>query len=174
MNMQEAGVHAEQMLDAMVKVIHPPVEAAPGPSSEAICPDFKNDSTGTGQVTRRRYVMTIISSERRGNFLGVVERYWKKLGYTITSVRDHKEMPAVFATAPNGFRVSLEFGYAGQASFDVVSPCVAESKVTEPSRKPLDPRAVKSDGLPYIHSDFWSRNAPVPPSPSPSVSHHDS
>ncbi|MFD0393540.1 hypothetical protein ACFQ3Z_17920 [Streptomyces nogalater] len=81
------------MLDAMVKVIHPPVEAAPGPSSEAICPDFKNDSTGTGQVTRRRYVMTIISSERRGNFLGVVERYWKKLGYTITSVRDHKEMP---------------------------------------------------------------------------------
>ncbi|WP_318203442.1 hypothetical protein [Streptomyces sp. SCL15-4] len=172
MDMQEAGVHAEEMLDAIIKVIHPSVEAVPGPSNAAACPDAKNDSTGTGQVTRRRYVVTIISSERRGNFLGVVERYWKKLGYTITSVRNHKEMPAIFATAPNGFRVSLEFGYAGQASFDVVSPCVAESKVTEPSRKPLDPRAVKSNGLPYVHSDFWSRNAPVS-SPSPSVSHHD-
>ncbi|MFF8730387.1 hypothetical protein ACF073_28490 [Streptomyces sp. NPDC015171] len=169
MNMQEAGDHAEEMLDAFLGTVHPPVEAAPGPSNEAMCPDFKNDSTGTGQVTRRRYVMTIISSERRGNFLGVVERHWKKSGYTITSVRNNKEAPAIYATAPDGFRVSLEFGYAGQATFDVVSPCVTESKVTEPSRKPLDPRAIKSGGLPYLRSEFWSRNAPVATA-SPSAS----
>ncbi|WP_189294382.1 hypothetical protein [Streptomyces cinerochromogenes] len=112
--------------------------------------------------------MTIISSERRGNFLGLVERYWKKHGYAITSVRNHKEMPAIFATAPDGFQVSLAFGYAGQASFDVTSPCVTESKVTEPSRKPVDPEAFKSEGLPYLHSDFWSLKAPVPSS-SPSA-----
>ncbi|MBL1080552.1 hypothetical protein JK359_00935 [Streptomyces actinomycinicus] len=168
MNMQEAGDHAEGMLDAFIGAVHPSVEAAPGPSNASMCPDFKNDSTGTGTVTRRRSVMTVISSERRGSFLGIIERHWKKHGYTITSVRNNKEAPAVYATAPDGFRVSLEFGYAGQAFFDVVSPCVTESKVTEPSRKPLDPRALKSGGLPYLHSDFWSGRTPAPSSPSES------
>ncbi|UFR04370.1 hypothetical protein KBP30_25800 [Streptomyces sp. Go40/10] len=168
MNMQEAGDRAEEMLDAFLGAIHPSVEVIPGASSASACSDFKNDSTGTGSVTRRRAVVTIISSERRGNFLGVVERYWKKHGYKITSVVDNKEMPAIYATAPNDFRVALEFGYAGQANFVVVSPCVTESKVTEPSRKPVDPEAFKSEGLPYLHSDFWSLKAPVPSS-SPST-----
>ncbi|MEU6594560.1 hypothetical protein ABZ923_36075 [Streptomyces sp. NPDC046881] len=164
MTMQEAGDRAEEMLDAFLGATHPSVAVIPGASSASTC----SDSTGTGSVTRRRAVVTIISSERRGNFLGVVERYWKKHGYKITSVVDNKEMPAIYATAPNDFRVALEFGYAGQANFVAVSPCVTESKVTEPSRKPVDPEAFKSEGLPYLHSDFWSRKAPDPSS-SPSA-----
>ncbi|MET8248294.1 hypothetical protein ABZV31_30150 [Streptomyces sp. NPDC005202] len=160
-NMQEAADRAEGIIDATLKAVTLSVEAMRGPSSASRCTDFKNDGTGTGSVTRRRYVMTIISAERRGSFLGVVERYWKKQGYKITSVRSSADMPAVFATAPDGFQVSLEFGYKGQAGFHVTSPCVAESKVTEAPRKPLDPNSPESKGLPYVHSDFWSARTPI-------------
>lgn len=156
MNMQEAADHAEGIIDATLKAINPSVEVMRGPSSDSSCTDFKNDGTGTGSVSRRRYVMTIISPERRGGFLGVVERFWKKEGYRITSVRNSADMPAIFASAPDGFEISLEFGYKGQAGFHVTSPCVAESKVTEPPRKPLNPTSPESKGLPYLHSDFWS------------------
>ncbi|MFI6205629.1 hypothetical protein ACIBAI_04430 [Streptomyces sp. NPDC051041] len=161
MNMQEAADHAEGIIDATLEAIDPPVEVMRGPSSESSCTDFKNDETGTGSVTRRRYVMTIISAERRGGFLGVVERYWKKQGYEITSIRNSSDMPAIFATAPDGFRVGLEFGYKGQAGFKITSPCVTESKVTEAPREPLKPGSPESKGLPYIHSDFWSSTAPI-------------
>ncbi|GBP99953.1 hypothetical protein SSP531S_13570 [Streptomyces spongiicola] len=167
MNMQEAGEQAERILDATFGAVKPRVEVQRGPSSDPICTDFKNDSTGTGQVTRRRYVMTIISDERRGSFLGVVERHWNKNGYEITTVRKHKENPAIFATSPEGFQVVLEFGYRGQASVDVTSPCVTESAVTEPPREPLDPGSPAAKGLPYVRSDFWSAETPAP---SPSAS----
>lgn len=161
MNMQEAADHAEGIIDATLKAIDPSIAVMRGPSSDSGCTDFKNDGTGTGSVTRRRYVMTIISDERRGSFLGVVERYWKRHGYKITSVRSSTDMPAIFATAPDGFEISLEFGYKGQANFQVTSPCVDESKVTEAPRKPLDPNSPESKGLPYVHSDFWSVHTPV-------------
>jgi hypothetical protein len=165
MNMQEAGDRAEQMLDGIFGAIKPSVETQRAPSSDSICTDFKNDATGTGSVTRRRDVLTIISDERRGSFLGVVERQWKEDGYEITSVRQHKEKPAIFASTPENFRVSLEFGFKGQARFTVTSPCVTESEVTEAPREPIDPDSPASKGLPYIHSDFWSAKTP-PPSPS--------
>ncbi|MGW2423331.1 hypothetical protein ACWC0C_29475 [Streptomyces sp. NPDC001709] len=169
MNMQEAADRAEGIIDATLKAINPSVEVMRGPSSDSSCTDFKNDGTGTGSVTRRRYVMTIISAERRGSFLGVVERYWKKQGYKITSVRKSADMPAIFANAPDGFEVSLEFGYKGQAGFHVTSPCVDESKVTEAPRKPLDPNSPESKGLPYVHSVFWSVRTPIS-SASPTAS----
>ncbi|MFI6354073.1 hypothetical protein ACIBJF_15770 [Streptomyces sp. NPDC050743] len=75
MNMQEAADHAEGIIDATLKAINPSVEVMQGPASDSSCTDFKNDGTGTGSVSRRRYVMTIISDERRGSLLGVVERY---------------------------------------------------------------------------------------------------
>ncbi|GAB1328492.1 hypothetical protein ACE1SV_28310 [Streptomyces sennicomposti] len=160
-NMQEAADHAEGIIDGTLKAINPSVEVMRGPSSDSKCTDFKNDGTGTGSVSRRRYVMTIVSDERRGSFLGVVERYWTKQGYKITSVRSSTDMPAIFASAPDGFEVSLEFGYKGQAGFHVTSPCVDESKVTEAPRKPLDPNSPEAKGLPYGHSDFWSAHTPV-------------
>ncbi|WP_217624200.1 hypothetical protein [Streptomyces sp. TRM64462] len=166
-NMQQAGEQAEQILDATLAAIKPPVETRRGPSSDPICTDFKNDATGTGQVTRRRHVMTVISAERRGSFVGVVERYWKKQGYEITAVRPNKEQPAVFARTPEGFQITVDIGYKGQAFFSVMSPCVAESEVTVPPAEPFDPDSPEAEGLPYIKSPFWSANTPVPSS-SPS------
>src|SRR5690606_2065096 len=165
-NMQEAVDRAEQILDNTFAGIKPTVEAMRGPSTGAICPDIKGDATGAGTIIRRRYVMTIISGERRGSFLGLVERHWKKNGYEITSVRDHKERPAIFASTPDGFRVSLQIGYKGMARFDATSPCAVESRVTEPPRKPIDPDSEAAKGLPYIRSDFWSASTPLS-SPSP-------
>ncbi|MBD0422997.1 hypothetical protein H0H10_28235 [Streptomyces sp. TRM S81-3] len=166
MNLQEAADRAEQILDGTLAGIKPEVEAARGPSSDSVCTDRKNDGVGTKTVTRRRYVMTIISEDRRGNFLGVIERQWKRNGYEITSVRRNKEMPAIFASTPEGFRVSLEIGYKGQASFVVTSPCATESEVTEAPREPIDPDSPAGKGLPYAHSDFWSADTPLS-SPSP-------
>ncbi|MDG9716969.1 hypothetical protein [Streptomyces sp. DH24] len=159
-NMQEAADRAEQILDGTLAAIKPGVEAVRGPSSDSICTDFKDDGTGTGTVTRRRYVMTIVSEARRGSFLGVIERQWKKDGYEITSVRKNKEMPAIFASTPEGFRLSLEIGYKGQASFSATSPCVTESDVIEAPREPIDPDSEASKGLPYVHSEFWSADTP--------------
>ncbi|MFJ5103448.1 hypothetical protein [Streptomyces sp. NPDC088554] len=159
-NMQEAADRAEAILDGTLKSIDPPVVASRGPSSDSSCTDFKNDGTGTGKVTRRLYLMTIISAERRGNFLGVVERYWKRQGYVITAVRNSGDMPAVFADH-DGFKITLEIGYKGQAQFRVSSPCVTESEVTEAPRETIDPDDPASKGLPYVRSDFWSSIAPV-------------
>lgn len=164
-NMQQAGELAEQLLDSTVASVTPAVEARRGPSSDPICTDFKNDATGTGQVKRGRYVVTVISAERRGSFMGVIERHWKKEGYEITAVRPHKEKPAIFARTPEGFQLTATIGHAGQAFFSVSSPCVTESEVTEPPMPTLTPGSPEAEGLPYIKSPFWSAKTPVP-SPS--------
>jgi hypothetical protein len=164
-NMQQAGDLAEKILDSTFAAIEPKVETQRGPSGDPICTDFKNDSTGTGQVIRRRHVMTVISAERRGSFMGVIERHWKKEGFEITTVRPSVERPAIFARSPEGFEVTVKIGDKGQAFFSVSSPCVTESEVTEPPREKLDPNSPEAKGLPYIKSPFWSAETPVP-SPS--------
>ncbi|TXS57916.1 hypothetical protein EAO77_14735 [Streptomyces sp. t39] len=166
-NMQQAGDLAEKLLDSTIASVSPSVEARQGPSSNPICTDFKNDATGTGQVKRGRYIVTVISAERRGSFMGVIERYWKKEGYEITAVRPHKERPAIFARTPEGFQLTAKIGHAGQAFFNVASPCVTESEVTVPPRPTPTPGSPEAEGLPYIESPFWSANTPAP---SPSAS----
>ncbi|MEU3051508.1 hypothetical protein ABZ705_34360 [Streptomyces sp. NPDC006984] len=180
MNMQQAADHADALLSATGAAIKPPVEWGRGPSSDPICTDFKNDATGKGQITRRRQVLTIISAERRGSFMGVVERSWKNSGYTITHVRNHPENPAIFAATPDGFRLTLDIGYKGQAYLDVSSPCVTESEVADPPpiprdtplppnpNDPEDPTSDEPFGLPYLKSDFWSATTPIS-SPTPSA-----
>ncbi|MEU3049377.1 hypothetical protein ABZ705_23195 [Streptomyces sp. NPDC006984] len=180
MNMQDAADQAESILDQTAQGIKPPVEWGRGPSSDPICTDWKNDATGTGQVTRRRHVLTIVSEERRGSFIGVVERNWKKSGYRITSVNSDPEFPAMFASTPEGFKLMLTIGHRGQAYVDVSSPCVTESEVADPPpiprdtplppnpNDPEDPTSDEPFGLPYLKSDFWSATTPIS-SPTPSA-----
>lgn len=84
MNMQDAAEHADGMLDATFRAMKPEVRWAHGQTSSGNC-----------DLTRRRTVMTIISEERRGNFLGMVERFWKKSGYEIFSVNESKVKASV-------------------------------------------------------------------------------
>ncbi|MFJ3934717.1 hypothetical protein [Streptomyces sp. NPDC090029] len=180
MDMQEAADRAEVILTEVEGGINPPVIWGRGPSSDPICTDWKNDSTGTGHVTRRKQALTIISAERRGSFLGLIERHWKASGYEITSVDTDEKFPAMFASTPDGFRLALAIGDKGQAFLDVSSPCVTESEVSDPPpiprdtplppnpNDPEDPTSDEPFGLPYLKSDFWSATTPIS-SPTPSA-----
>ncbi|MFD3917733.1 hypothetical protein [Streptomyces sp. NPDC058595] len=156
MDMQDAAERADGMLSATFDAIEPEVQWAHGQTSSGNC-----------EVTRRRTVLTIISEQRRGNFLGMVERFWKKAGYEIYSVNPSKDYPAIFARASDGFAISLLIGDKGQAFFEVDTPCVEESKVAAPTAAPNGPAY---EGVevprPNVRSDFWSAETPVA-SPSP-------
>ncbi|XIE80312.1 hypothetical protein AB6O49_24855 [Streptomyces sp. SBR177] len=113
--------------------------------------------------------MTIISEQRRGSFLGVIERFWQKSGYEITGVNRDREMPAIFARSSEGFQLSLDVGYKGQVVFQVDTPCVDESDVAEPTSKPNGPSyPLGKIPTPNVRSDFWSATTPLP-SPTPSA-----
>ncbi|HEX5566461.1 MAG TPA: hypothetical protein VFY14_05930 [Streptomyces sp.] len=163
MTMREAAEHADRITSSTMDAVKPPVEWAHHVFSESACTDFKGDLTGTGTVTRRAAVLTVISKERLGNFLGVVERHWKRSGYGITSVRNHRDNPAIFAATPGDFRMSLEVGYEGQVFLDVTTPCMTESGVPPPGPRPGGPEYTGEEPPPPDrNSAFWSARTPVP------------
>ncbi|MFI6724988.1 hypothetical protein [Streptomyces atratus] len=151
MDMQEAGDRADSIMDAVLGNIDPAVQWAHAPTT-----------TGTCDVTRRRTVMTIVSEARRGSFLGVVDRFWRKSGYRIKAINNDVDVPAIYAQTKDGFGVSLIIGYEGQAFFEVDSPCVNESEVAESATPPNGPayEGVYPLPRPNVRSDFWSAGAP--------------
>ncbi|MGI5480493.1 hypothetical protein [Streptomyces lavendofoliae] len=150
-DMQGAAEEADAMLDATVAAIVPSVEWA-----------HHLTTAGSCQVNRRRTVTTVISQQRRGNFLGVIERFWRHRGYTITSVNQSREMPAIFARSQNGFQLQLSFGYKGQAFFEVATPCVAKSDVAGPTSVPNGPAYPPGEiPTPNVRSGFWSSEEPL-------------
>ncbi|MFG3406918.1 hypothetical protein [Streptomyces sp. NPDC048142] len=157
MDMQGAAERADGMFYATVGAIKPETEWV-----------HYTTTTGSCDVTRYWTVMTVVSEQRRGNFLGVVERFWKASDYRIKTVNPSKEMPAIIAVSPDGFGIMVKFGYKGQAFFDVTSPCVDESKVAPPT-KVANGRTYEGEiPTPNVRSDFWSAETPVPgPAPSP-------
>lgn len=162
-NMREAAEQADLILDETLGAIQPGVRWGHGPTSENACNNTESESSGKGAVLRRIAVLTVISDERRGNFLGVVERYWKNRGYEVTSVNKDKKLPAIYVETPKGFSLSLSFGYKGQAFFEAASPCADESEVAPPKANGngTDYSGEKPP-LPNQHSDFWSARTPVP------------
>ncbi|OKI59658.1 hypothetical protein AMK17_07080 [Streptomyces sp. CB00072] len=151
MDMQGAAERADSILYATVGEITPEIEWV-----------HRATTTGTCDVTRYWTVMTVISEQRRGNFLGVVERFWKASGYRIKAVSPSKEMPSIIVRSPDGFGIRVSFGYKGQAFFQVTSPCVDESKVVAPT-KVANGRTYEGEiPTPNVRSDFWSAETPVP------------
>ncbi|MEU1124191.1 hypothetical protein ABZ371_11640 [Streptomyces sp. NPDC005899] len=150
-NMQEAANRADGILDAVLAKIHPGLQWAHGPTSAGGC-----------DVSRMRVVMTIISTERRGNFLGVVERFWRSNGFRIKAVNNDADFPAIYARTSDGFGASLSFGGEGQAFFEVDSPCVEKSEVAESTTPPSGRsyEGVYPLPRPNIRSPFWSAGAP--------------
>ncbi|MFJ7065061.1 hypothetical protein [Streptomyces sp. NPDC101115] len=157
MNMQEAADRADAMLDATMKSVAPEIVWVHDTTTARSC-----------DLSRRRTVMTLISEQRRGNFLGVVQRHWEESDYRIKSVRPDKEMPAVYAVSSDGFQIRVLIGHKGQAFFEVVTPCVEKSEVAEPTSKPNGPTyPLGQIPTPNVRSDFWSATTPLP-SPTPS------
>ncbi|MEV6261283.1 hypothetical protein AB0M42_11100 [Streptomyces sp. NPDC051784] len=106
--------------------------------------------------------MTIVSPERRGSFLGVVDRYWRKSGYRMKSINNDPDVPAIFAQTKDGFGVSLIVGGEGQVFFEVDSPCVEKSEVAESTTPATAPTYEGMEHIPRpnIRSAFWSAGAP--------------
>jgi len=106
--------------------------------------------------------MTIVSAERRGNFLGVVDRSWRSNGYRMKSINNDPDVPAIFAQTQDGFGVSLIVGGEGQVFFEVDTPCVEESEVAESTTRATAPTYEGMEHIPRpnIRSPFWSAGAP--------------
>ncbi|MDQ0986116.1 hypothetical protein [Streptomyces sp. V2I9] len=151
MDMQGAAEHADRMFYATVGAIKPEVEWV-----------HRATTTGSCDVSRYWTVMTVVSEQRRGNFLGVVERFWKAHDYRIDMVNPSKDLPTIIATSPDGFGIRVKFGYKGQGFFEVTTPCVDESEVAPPV-KPANGRVYEGEiPTPNVRSDFWSAGTPVP------------
>ncbi|MBL1290665.1 hypothetical protein JKV81_27980 [Streptomyces sp. For3] len=151
MNMQEAAERSDRILDDVFDAVRPEVRWIHGPTT-----------TGSCDVTRRRAVMTIVSAERRGNFLGVVDRSWRNSGYRMKSINNDPDVPAIFAQTEDGFGVSLIVGGEGQVFFEVDSPCVEKSEVAESTTKATAPTYEGMENIPRpnVRSPFWSAGAP--------------
>ncbi|MFF3172380.1 hypothetical protein ACFVQ0_07140 [Streptomyces sp. NPDC057900] len=151
MDMQEAAIRADGILDDVLRAVKPEVQWAHGPTS-----------TGSCDVSRMRVVLTIVSDSRRGSLLGVVDRFWRKSGYRIKAVNKDADFPAIYAQTNDGFGVTLSVGGRGQAFFEVDSPCVEESEVAESTTPPNGPsyEGVYPLPRPNVRSDFWSAGAP--------------
>lgn len=157
MNMQQAAIKADAIMRRTLSGIRPELRWNHGPSNDSICTGFEDESVRTGSVKRRIAVMTIVSKERRGSLLGVVERDWAARGYRITNVRASGENPAIYASTPDGFRIRVAVGGDGQFFFSVTTPCFAESPVSDPAVEPNTPqRAGEYPQRPDVHDDFWS------------------
>ncbi|MEU8521624.1 hypothetical protein [Streptomyces sp. NBC_01216] len=154
MNMQGAAERADAMLDATIRAITPEIVWVHGTTTAGSC-----------DLSRRRTVMTVIAPQRRGSFLGVIERFWIKSGYEITATHPSAERPRLYAVSTEGFGISVVFGHEGQAFFEVATPCVTESEVAEPTTKPNGPAyPLGQIPTPNVRSDFWSAAAPAPAS----------
>ncbi|MYW06918.1 hypothetical protein GT034_00855 [Streptomyces sp. SID2563] len=148
--MQEAADRADRILDETFSGIKPPVEWVHGESTEGSC-----------DVSRRRAVTTVISEERRGSFLGVVERQWQKAGYRRVGVNASAQSPATYFETLDRFRVRLLIGGRGQAFFEVATPCVDRSSVSKPTpRAGGDEHVGEPVPAPNVRDGFWSGGAP--------------
>jgi hypothetical protein len=149
--MQQAAVRADSMLDATLSAIKPEVHWTHGATT-----------TGTCDVSRRRVVMTIISQERLGSLLGLVQRFWEKSGYRIKSVDRDEKFPAIYAQSTDGFGIDLTVGAERQVFFEVATPCAKPSDVADPTTRPNGPDYDYPIPRPNVHSDFWSSTTPIP------------
>lgn len=148
--MQQAADRADDMLDATFRAIRPEVRWTHGATTKGSC-----------DLSRRRVVMTVVSAERLGSLLGLVQRAWERSGYTITSVDKDEKFPGIFAESSDGFGISLTVGAERQVFFEVATPCVEPSDVAEPTTAPNGPAYDYPVPRPNVRSAFWSADGPV-------------
>ncbi|MER6855712.1 hypothetical protein [Streptomyces pilosus] len=104
--------------------------------------------------------MTIISAERRGSFLGVLERHWTSKGYKLVTTSPNG-LVAHFRTQ-DGFQLEVLIAPNGQAHLSVTTPCVDKSEVAQPTSKPNGPDYARQElPAPDVRSSFWSSDAPL-------------
>ncbi|WP_037858423.1 hypothetical protein VM636_11905 [Streptomyces sp. SCSIO 75703] len=147
MNLQEAADRADGILDEAFAAITPPVQWT-----------HRYSMPGDCYVDRDRAVMTIISAERRGSFLGVLERHWKGKGYRLVATSPNGL--AAHFTTEDGFQLEVLVAPNGQAHLSVTTPCVEKSEVAQPTSSPSGPDYAERElPAPNVKSTFWSSDA---------------
>lgn len=163
MNLQQAAEKADGITAGTLDNVNPGVSWAHGTSTGGLPDGASPGEDESDFVTRRAAVMTVVSKQRRGNLLGVIERNWKSHGYEITGVNKDKKFPAIYAKTPEGFQLSLDVGNEGQFFLDVLTPDAQMTQVSPPTVKDSGRSHIGEDfPAPNVHSDFWSDNSPPP------------
>ncbi|MEU9374863.1 hypothetical protein AB0D94_13965 [Streptomyces sp. NPDC048255] len=170
MNMQQGAERADVILQETLAAVTPELRWNHGPASDAGCTKgVAGAATGTGSAKRRITILTIVSEQRRGALMGVIERDWKGRGYVIKSVRADAEVPAIYAETPDGYILTAKVGGEGQFFLEAATPCLADHPVQDPIAKPNTPvRNVPFPPRPDVQDEFWSATTPIPSgSPTP-------
>ena len=160
MDATQARTRIDTLLNETLQAIEPPLKWRDGWYNVRENTSGINDRPdGTAHINRDRYIMTKISQAKFGAPLGTVERYWKKQGYTITSVDADKRMPAIYARTQDGNRISIEIGYWSNVTFTAGVPYIPYTGDDYPfGYGPAEPTA--SDGgpdlEPTVDDPFWS------------------
>ncbi|WCD87910.1 hypothetical protein KPP03845_104311 [Streptomyces xanthophaeus] len=169
MNMQQGAERADAILQETLGAVKPELLWNHGSSGDAGCTNAVGGATGTGAANRSILILTIVSPQRRGALLGIIERAWKDRGYTITSVNPSETFPAIFASTPDGYSLSVEVAGEGQFFLEAATPCLTDHPVQEPTSKPNTPvRTTPYPQRPDVQDEFWSATTPLPSgSPTP-------
>ncbi|WP_412077194.1 hypothetical protein ACLF6K_20300 [Streptomyces xanthophaeus] len=170
MNMQQGAERVDAILQETLAAVRPELRWNHGPATSAGCTKgVAGAATGTGSAKRIISILTIVSEQRRGALMGVIERDWKGRGYVIKNVRADAEFPAIFAETPDGYILTLEVGGEGQFFLEAATPCLADHPVQDPTAKPNSPtRNVEFPPRPDVQDEFWSATTPLPSgSPTP-------
>lgn len=161
-DMQQAGERAEAILDGTMAAIQPSVTWSYGFPMKEACSNGLNRPTGATSINRTRHILTVVSAQRRGNLLGVVQRYWEQHGFTIQSVTPDRDMPSIRGRSSDGFTVALAVGTIGNVHVSAGYSCAEDAPMTYPKGTPGEPGGPKAEELkPRVRSDFWSSEHPV-------------
>ncbi|MFC9811823.1 hypothetical protein ACFVJM_07135 [Streptomyces virginiae] len=164
MHLQQGAERADAILQETLGAVRPELKWNHGPGGSAGCTKgVAGAATGTGSAKRSITILTVVSEQRRGALIGVIERDWKSRGYKITSVRQAAEAPAVYASTPDGYSLSVEVAGEGQFFLDAATPCLDDSSVMDPMTQPnTHVRSGPFPQRPDERDEFWSAATPVP------------
>ncbi|MFD3760727.1 hypothetical protein [Streptomyces sp. NPDC058622] len=163
MQLQKGAERADAILQETLAAVQPELKWNHGSSSDAGCTTASGGSTGTASANRTILILTIVSEQRRGSLLGIIERAWKDHGYKITNVNTSPTFPAIFASTPDGYSLSVEVAGEGQFFLEAATPCLDDTGVQEPTTTPNTPnRTTPYPQRPDVHDGFWSATTPVP------------
>ncbi|MGW7002610.1 hypothetical protein ACWGCW_07235 [Streptomyces sp. NPDC054933] len=152
MNADQAQEGMSAVLSKTFSAIRPTLKYQDASPTVSRSDDIAGRPTGTATLSRYRYVMTKVSAGKRGALLGVVERSWKKFGYSIGSVNPDKEMPSIAAATPDGYGIQIEVGYPGNVSFVATSPVI---DYPEGSNQ-FSGGGMVQNIMPNVDDAFWS------------------
>lgn len=159
MNFSDARDKINEILDDTTGAIKPPLKWWDVSTDITEEMTTLNNPSGKVTVSRERIIRTKFSQEKIGALLGVVERHWKKRGYSIDSVNSSR-LPSISAVTPDGYGVDIRVGVGRAVTFSAVIDGVkdpGEHPFTDETYPPI-PR--HSDGYPNTVPDtddsFWS------------------